>query len=71
MDAAFTILAGFVSLIGASIPVYFAYKKAKKAANEKVTIAKDNPKLHSSVSDRVHERLKSVRNGISDGKEGQ
>jgi hypothetical protein len=70
MNALITILTGIVTLIGAAIPVYFKWKKYKKAQSEKVTIASDNSD-HDAVAQRLRERLKNVRESGNGDEEKQ
>ena len=62
------ILTGIVTLLGAAIPVYFKWKKLKKAQNEKIKVAGDSD-LHGVVSKRMQDRIKKLRKGRSNGTE--
>ena len=62
------ILTGIVTLLGAAVPVYFKYRKLKKVQNEKIKVADDSG-LHAAVSKRVHDRIKNLRKGRSNGTE--
>lgn len=68
MTSVIGILTGIVTLLGAAIPVYFKWRKLKRAEDEKIKIAGDSD-LHGVVSKRVQDRIKIIRKGRDNGAE--
>jgi hypothetical protein len=62
-----SIAVGIVTVIGAAIPIFYKWKKLHDEETNHVDVASDNRAVHDLASERVQQRLESLRKDGSGG----